>query len=61
MKLPATVNLALEVWLRLAAEAHRRNLTFTAYLTAVLGAEADRVRREAETVAAMRRALEPWG
>ncbi len=59
MKLPVRVELAPAVWLRLATEAHRRNLDFPGYVTAMLGAEADRIRRERETVAALNRALDP--
>ena len=59
MKLPVRVELAPAVWLRLATEAHRRNLHFPGYVTMLLGAEADRIRRERETVAALNRALDP--
>jgi hypothetical protein len=44
MKLPVRVELAPAVWLRLATEAHRRNLHFPGYVTMLLGAEADRIR-----------------
>lgn len=59
MKLPVRVELAPCVWLRLATEAHRRNLDLSAFVTLLLGTEADRVRRERETVAALNRALDP--
>ena len=59
MKLPVRVELAPCVWLRLATEAHRRNLDFPAFVTLLLGTEADRIRRERETVAALNRALDP--
>ena len=60
MKMPVRVELAPCVWLRLAAEARRRNLDLPAFVTFLLGTEADRIRRERETVAALKRALDPW-
>lgn len=59
MKLPVQIELAPTVWLRLATEAQRRNLDLSGLVTLILGTEADRIRRERETVAALRRALDP--
>jgi hypothetical protein len=59
MKLPVRVELAPCVWLRLAAEAHHRKLDFPGFVTVLLGAEADRIYRERETVAGLNRALDP--
>ncbi len=59
MKMPITVKAAPAVWLRLATEANRRNLDLPAFVTLLLGVEADRIRRERETVAALNRALDP--
>lgn len=59
MKFPVRVELAPCVWLRLATEAHRRNLELSGLVTLILGTEADRIHRERETVAALKRALDP--
>ena len=59
MKFPVRVELAPCVWLRLATEAHRRNLDLSSLVTLILGTEADRIRRERETAAALNRALDP--
>ena len=59
MKLPVRVELAPCVCLRLAAEAHRRNLDLSSFVTLLLGTEADRLRRERETIMALNRALDP--